>query len=132
MVNKVILIGNIAKDPEKKEFENSFVHNMTIAVNKSFKNKQGEYEQKATFINLVAWNKKVIDNYVRKGILVYIEGEIENRTYEDGNGNTRYITEVVVYKLVLLSSKKQDNTNSNNDKTMNDFNKGLEENDEFK
>lgn len=110
MLNRVILVGRITKDPElKKTQSNISVVSFTIAVNRQFTNDQGESQ--ADFIQCVAWRKQAenMQQYVRKGALLGIDGRIQTRTYETQNGETRYITEVVCDSVQFLESRKQDN-----------------------
>ena len=113
-MNKVILIGRLTKDPELRySGNNTPVASFSIAVNRTFSNQQGERE--ADFINIVVWNKQAetVKNYLTKGSQVAIEGRIQTRSYDDQNGQKRYVTEVVANNVEFVGSKKSSN-NSNN------------------
>ena len=92
MLNRVVLVGRITKDPELKRTQNNIaVVSFTIAVNRQFSNEQGESQ--ADFIQCVAWRKQAenMQSYVRKGALLGIDGRIQTRNYETQNGETRYV-----------------------------------------
>ena len=108
MVNKVILVGNVGADPEVRYVsEGVAVAQMTLATSESYKNKQGERVTNTEWHKLVVWRglAKVVEDHVRKGQSLYIEGKITHRSYEK-DGETKYITEIVVSKLKMLGSKK--------------------------
>jgi single-strand DNA-binding protein len=106
--NKVILIGHLGNDPEVKDLESGTkVANFSLATNDYYKDPQGERVENTQWHHLVAWNKtaEILEKYVKKGQEVAIEGKLTNRSYEDKEGNKRYVTEVVVNELVLLGKK---------------------------
>ena len=106
MINKVILVGRITKDPALRKTQNgTSVVSFTLACNRRVPS-QG---QDADFINCVAWNKTAdfMAQYVRKGALLGIEGRIQTRSYDDKDGKRVYVTEVVANSVQLLESKKQ-------------------------
>lgn len=108
MINRVVLIGRITKDPEKKVTQNNTsVVSFTLAVDSRYTNDQGE--KKADFIQCVTWNKSAdfMANYVKKGSLLGVEGRIQTRTYETNNGETRYVTEVVCDSVQSLESRRE-------------------------
>src|SRR5690625_2188376 len=95
-LNRVVLVGRLTRDPELRYTPNRVaVANFTIAVNRPFKNEQGENE--ADFINCVAWRRPAenLANYMKKGSQIGIDGRIQTRTYEGQDGKTVYVTEVV-------------------------------------
>ena len=106
MLNNVSLVGRLTKDPEVKPVGENQVCNFTLAVNRDYKNKDGEIE--ADFIQCTAWGTpaKFIGSYVSKGQLVSVTGRIQSRTYEK-DGITRYITEVNVNSVQSLEKAKQ-------------------------
>lgn len=107
MINRVVLVGRITKDPEQKRTQNNTpVVSFTLAVDSRFTNDSGE--KKADFIQCVTWNKSAefMSNYVRKGAMLGVDGRIQTRTYETNNGETRYVTEVVCDSVQLLESKR--------------------------
>ena len=114
-MNKVFLIGRLTKDPELRYTgSNVAVCSFSIAINRNFTNANGERE--ADFINVVVWRKQAenVKNYLSQGSQVAIDGRIQTRTYDDQNGQRRYITEVVADNVEFLGSKKGDNINVNN------------------
>jgi len=105
MKNKVQLIGNVGNDPEIKTLDGGKkVANLTIATNDSYKNEKGEKVEQTEWHKVVAWGKtaEIIEKYVTKGKEVALEGKLTHRSYDDKNGEKRYITEVVVSELLLL------------------------------
>jgi single-strand DNA-binding protein len=105
MKNKVQLIGNVGNDPEIKNFEGGKkVAHLNIATNDSYKNDKGERVEQTEWHRVVAWGKtaEIIEKFVTKGNQVGIEGKLTNRSYDDKNGEKRYITEVVVSEVMLL------------------------------
>lgn len=109
-VNKVILIGNVGKDPEIKYFDNeTAVANFPMATTeRGYTTKSGvEVPEKTDWHNIVAWRglAKVSENYIKKGTQIYVEGKLRTRNYDDQNGNKRYITEIVADVIQLLGRK---------------------------
>jgi single-strand DNA-binding protein len=105
MKNRVQLIGNVGNDPEIKNLEGGKkLANLTIATNESYKNDKGEKVEQTEWHRVVAWGKtaEIIEKYVTKGNQVAIEGKLSHRSYDDKNGEKRYITEVVVSELLML------------------------------
>jgi single-strand DNA-binding protein len=103
-VNKVILLGHLGKDAETK-FTPSGVSRstFTLATNRRSKDQQsGEWKDVTDWHNIVLWKSENVANYLLKGKQVYVEGHIENRSWEDKEGQKRYITEVVCFDLILL------------------------------
>lgn len=106
--NKVQLIGNVGNDPEIKIFEGGRkLANLTLATHESYKNDKGEKVEQTEWHKVVAWGKtaEIIERFVSKGKEIAIEGKLTHRSYEDKNGEKRYITEVVVNEMLLLGSK---------------------------
>lgn len=103
--NKVQLIGHVGQDPEIKNLDGGKkVVNFTIATNDSYKNDKGEKVEQTEWHKVVAWGKtaEIIEKYVTKGKEVAIEGKLTHRSYDDKNGEKRYITEVVANDVLLL------------------------------
>jgi single-strand DNA-binding protein len=103
--NKVQLIGHVGQDPEIKNLDGGKkVANLTIATNDSYKNEKGEKVEQTEWHKVVAWGKtaEIIEKYVTKGKEIAIEGKLTHRSYDDKNGEKRYITEVVANDLLLL------------------------------
>ncbi len=116
MLNKVILIGRLAQDPELRYTPNgNAVAKFTLAVNRSFKNKQGERE--ADFIDIIAWNKlaEICADYLGKGRLVALEGRLQIRSYDDSQGIRRKASEVVANEVRFLEKKKNENDENQNE-----------------
>ena len=113
-MNKVVLIGRLTRDPELRYTgNNTAVASFTLAVNRPFSNQQGERE--ADFINIVVWRKQAenVKNYLTQGSQAAVEGRLQTRSYDDQNGQKRYITEVIADNVEFLGSKGSSN-NSNN------------------
>ncbi|MEM9738009.1 MAG: single-stranded DNA-binding protein [Bacteroidota bacterium] len=107
-VNKAILIGNLGRDPEIRHLEDGTVKaSFSIATSKAYTDRTGEKITKTEWHNIVLWRglATIAERYLQKGKQVYIEGEITNRSYEDKSGNTRYISEIVGDKMVLLGNR---------------------------
>jgi single-strand DNA-binding protein len=105
MKNRVQLIGHVGNDPEIKTFEGGKVlANLTIATNDSYKNEKGEKVEQTEWHKVVAWGKtaEIIEKYVTKGKEIAIDGKLTHRSYEDKNGEKRYVTEVVANEVLLL------------------------------
>ena len=104
--NKVILIGNLTADPELKETESGiYVCSFTIAVNRRYKDHNGDAE--CDFINIVAWRERAefVADYFKKGQNILVCGEIQTRNWTDNNGNKRYVTEIVANEVAFTTPK---------------------------
>ncbi|QKX07713.1 single-stranded DNA-binding protein (plasmid) [Aquimarina sp. TRL1] len=104
--NKVQLIGNLGNDPEVKDLEGGKkVANFSIATNDYYYNKQGDKITDTQWHNVVAWGKtaEIIEKYANKGEKVAIEGKLTTRSYDDKEGNKRYVTEVVCHEILLMN-----------------------------
>jgi single-strand DNA-binding protein len=108
-VNKVILIGNLGKDPEVKYTPSGTpVAKLALATNERFKDKSGEWQDRTEWHNVVLWQRlaEIAGEYLKKGSKVYIEGRLQTRSWDDKNTNQkRYMTEVVANDLVLLGGR---------------------------
>ena len=107
-VNKVILVGNLGKDPEVKYLDSGVaVANFSLATSESYKNKEGERVNQTEWHNIVLWRglAEVAEKWLKKGSSVYIEGKIKTRKWEDKDGNTRYNTEILADNMTMLGSK---------------------------
>ncbi|HTF03687.1 MAG TPA: single-stranded DNA-binding protein [Bacteroidia bacterium] len=105
-VNKVILIGNLGKDPEVRYLEGGIaVANFPVATTESFRDKNGNKQEQTEWHQIVMWRRlaEVAEKYLRKGQQVYIEGKIRSRSWEDKEGNKRYTTEIFGDVLTILS-----------------------------
>lgn len=99
MINKAILQGRVGKDPEVRSTQGGKVANLTLATSESWKDRNGEWQEKTQWHNVVIWNEgsvKYVENNVRKGDMLFVEGMIETRKWQDQSGNDRYTTEIVV------------------------------------
>ncbi len=109
-VNKAILIGRLGKDPELRYTPSGrAVATFSLATSEVYQNQEGQRQENTTWHNIVCWGKtaELAKEYLRKGREVYLEGRIANRSYDDKDGNKRYISEVVVQNLKFLGSRQQ-------------------------
>src|ERR1700752_4086651 len=108
-VNKVILIGNLGKDPEVKYTpQGTAVAKITLATNESYKDKAGQWQERTEWHNVVLWQRmaEIAGEYLKKGSKVYIEGRLQTRSWDDKQTNQkRYMTEVVASDLILLGGR---------------------------
>jgi len=106
-VNKVILIGNLGKDPEIRRLENgAVVASFSIATSESFTDKNsGEKKEITDWHDIVLWRglAEIAEKYIRKGTKIYVEGKLKKRSWQDKEGNTKYNTEVIGEELTILS-----------------------------
>jgi single-strand DNA-binding protein len=111
-VNKVILVGNVGKDPETRYLEGgTAVCSFPLATSETYRNRDGEKVTNTEWHNVVLWRglAEVAEKYVRKGSQLYIEGRIRTRSWDDRDGNKRYTTEVVGDNMQMLG-KRSDET----------------------
>jgi single-strand DNA-binding protein len=109
-VNKVILVGNVGKDPEVKHLDsNSSVANFTLATSDHYTNKSGEKVTTTEWHNIVCWSglATLAENYIRKGSQIYVDGKIRTRSYDAQDGSKRYITEILADTIQLLGKKSE-------------------------
>ena len=119
-MTKVFLIGRLTRDPELRYTgSNTAVATFSLAVNRNFTNQSGERE--ADFINIVVWRKQAenVKNYLQQGSQVAIDGRIQTRSYDDQNGQKRYVTEVVADNVEFLGSRNSSNNSNNNNASTN-------------
>jgi single-strand DNA-binding protein len=110
MVNKAILIGRLGKDPEVRYTpDGTMVTNFNLATDEQWKDKNGEKVQKTEWHRIVAFGKlaEICGNYLVKGKLIFVEGRIQTRSWEDKEGVKRYTTEIVANNMQMLDSKGQ-------------------------
>ncbi|MBW2631644.1 MAG: single-stranded DNA-binding protein [Deltaproteobacteria bacterium] len=110
MVNKVILIGRLGADPEVRYTQDgTMVTNFNMATDEQWKDKNGERVQKTEWHRIVTFRKlaEICGNYLAKGRLVYIEGRLQTRAWDDKDGNKRYTTEIVASNMQMLERKEQ-------------------------
>ena len=111
MINKVILIGNLGKDPEVRHLESgSVVAKFSLATNENYRDKSGEWQTITEWHNVVAWRglAERAEKSLKKGMQVYIEGKLATRKWQDQNGNDRYSTDVVANTLRILEKRDSD------------------------
>lgn len=109
MVNKVILIGNLGKDPEVKHLESgSVVAKFSVATNENYRDKSGEWQTITEWHNVVVWRNLAerAEKSLKKGMQVYVEGKLSTRKWQDQNGNDRYTTDVVSNYFRILEKKE--------------------------
>jgi single-strand DNA-binding protein len=110
-LNKATLIGNVGSDPDVRTIGNgSRVANFSLATSRRWNDRNGQPQEKTEWHRVVAWDKgynlaEIVEKYVKKGDKLYVEGEIEYRTFEDKDGNTRYVTEIRAREVLMLGSK---------------------------
>lgn len=112
-LNKVMLIGRLGKDPEVISFDNGGKKmTVTLATSERYRDRNGQWQDQTEWHNIVAWGNLANDieekrrNYI-KGDLLFVEGKIKTRQYQDSSGNTKYITEIVAEKMNLISKSGQ-------------------------
>jgi single-strand DNA-binding protein len=107
-VNKVILVGRLGKDPEVRYTPSgSAVANFSVATSENWKDKGGEKQERTEWHNIVVWGKlaEICGQYLNKGKLVYLEGRLQTREWDDRDGVKRKTTEIVASEMVMLGSK---------------------------
>ncbi len=119
-VNKVILIGNLGKDPELKYLEGNIARlNFSLATTESFKDKNGNRVDQTEWHNIVMWRSlaETAEKLLKKGTQVYIEGKLQTRQWNDKDGNKRSTTEVVAetFKILQRREPNQQNSSEGND-----------------
>lgn len=110
-VNKVILLGNLGKDPDVRKLDNGVtVATFPLATSETFKNREGQRVDQTEWHNIVLWRglAEVAEKILKKGTQVFIEGRLRTRSWEDKEGRKRYTTEVIGENLILLSGRKGD------------------------
>ncbi|PLX00029.1 MAG: single-stranded DNA-binding protein [Marinilabiliales bacterium] len=110
-VNKVILVGNVGKDPDVRYLESgAAVANFPLATSETYKNRNGEKVTNTEWHNLVLWRglAEIAEKYVKKGTLLFVEGKIRTRSWEDKEGTKRYTTEIVADNMQLLGRRQDD------------------------
>lgn len=108
MINKVTLVGHLGKDPEIRNLESgAMVASFSLATNENYKDKNGEWQSLTEWHNIVAWRglAQSAERNLKKGSLVYIEGKITSRKWQDNNGNDRYNTDIVAQILKPLDKR---------------------------
>jgi single-strand DNA-binding protein len=113
MINKVILIGRVGKDPEIRHLENNTsVARFSLATSETYKNKNNEKITNTEWHNIVVWRglSEIAERYVKKGMMLYVEGKLRNRSWDDKDGNKRYSIEIEAENFQMLGSKPENDT----------------------
>ncbi|MFB3176632.1 single-stranded DNA-binding protein [Staphylococcus pseudintermedius] len=113
MINRVVLVGRLTKDPEFRTTQSGVeVATFTLAVNRNYKNKNGE--QQADFINCIVFRKQAenVNNYLSKGNLAGVDGRLQSRSYENQEGRRIFVTEVICDSVQFLESKNNNQSNN--------------------
>jgi single-strand DNA-binding protein len=107
--NKVILIGNLGKDPEVRKLQNNTVASFTLATSRRFKNAQGQVVSETDWHNIECWGRvaEVVAQYLHKGSKVLVEGELRYRSYKAQDGQNRNVTEIRANSMEILDTKQQ-------------------------
>ena len=111
MYSKTSLIGNVGKDPEIKVFESNTLVKFTLATSEKYKNKNGEMVTTTEWHNITAWGKlaEIIEKYVKKGALLFVEGKLHYSTSGEGD-QKKYFTEIKIDTMKMLGGKKEEST----------------------
>ena len=130
-VNKVILVGNLGKDPEVRHLEGgTAVANFTLATTEVFKDKSGVRQEQTEWHSIVVWRglAEIAEKYLKKGMTIYLEGKLRTRSWDDKEGHKRNSTEIVGDTFTILSKKENppsagnaDEGQSNSHKTVDDL-----------
>ena len=107
-LNKVMIIGNLGRDPEVRQAGESKVANFTVAVTERFTDSSGQRQERTEWVNVVVWRKlaEISQQYLRKGSQVYVEGRLQTRSWDDQNGQKKYMTEVVADNFQMLGRRE--------------------------
>lgn len=122
MVNKVTLIGRLGKNPEVRTLESGTnIAKFSLATDESYKDKNGEWQTITEWHNVIMWRDMAerAEKLLKKGYLVYVDGKLTNRSWQDENGNTKYITEVRANTFRLLRNEFSGNQSNGATKTTN-------------
>lgn len=106
-LNKHMLIGNVGQDPRVSSYNDRKVAQFTLATSETFKDRDGNKKEQTDWHNIVAWTPvaEIVEQFVKKGSRIYVEGKSRTRSYQTQNGETRYITEVLADTVILLDRK---------------------------
>lgn len=110
-INKVILVGNLGKDPDVRSLEGGAkVASFSLATTESFKNKEGQRVDQTEWHNIVMWRgqAELAEKFLKKGMQIYLEGKIRSRSWDDKEGNKRYTTEIIADSFIMLGAKRND------------------------
>ena len=118
-VNKVILVGNVGKDPEVRYLDKGVaIARFPLATSESYKGRDGERVTATEWHNIVLWRglAETAEKYVKKGSQLFIEGKIRNRSYDDKDGNKRYVTEIVADQMQMLGKRSDQGGDDSSDR----------------
>ena len=110
-LNKVTLIGNLGKEPEIQTLEGNIkVAKFSLATTESYRDANGQNQTNSDWHNIVLWRglAELAQNYLHKGSLVYVEGKIRTRSFDDKDGQRKYVTEIIAENILLLDKKEND------------------------
>lgn len=116
-LNKVMMIGNLGADPESRMAGEAKVTNFRIAVTERWKGADGQKKESTEWVSCVAWKRlaDICEQYLRKGSKVYVEGKLQTRSWDDKDGNKKFMTEVVVREMQMLGGKSNGTQPGNDD-----------------
>ena len=120
MVNKLILVGNVGKNPEIHHLEGgTAVARFSLATSEVWKDKAGEKHQETQWHAITAWRQlaELAEKYITKGMQLYVEGKVTYRTYDDKDGNKRYTTEIIAQEIRFLGSKPKSENDARSDES---------------
>ena len=122
-LNKVTLIGRLGRDPELKYFDSGAAKaNFPLATSETYTNKDGQRIENTEWHNIVFWRQlaEIAEKYLKKGSLIYVEGKLKTRSWDDQDGNKKYITEVECNNMIMLDkAPSSDNTSNMNNNASN-------------
>jgi single-strand DNA-binding protein len=112
MINRVILLGNLGKDPEVKRLENNVVAKFPLATHENYKDKTGNWQKITEWHNIVLWGNQAdrAEKILHKGSTIFLEGKLKTRKWTDSNGSERYTTEIYANSFKSLDKKDNDNS----------------------
>lgn len=117
-LNKVMLIGNVGKDPEVHFTPSGVkVAQLRLATSETWKDKDGAVQEHTDWHTIIAWRglADVIERLVRRGSRLYVEGKIQSRSFDDRDGNKKYVTEIIADSLLVLDAKRHDQPSNTNE-----------------
>jgi single-strand DNA-binding protein len=115
-LNKVTLIGNLGKDPETQTLEGGIaLAKFSLATSESYKDSEGVKQTQTEWHNIIVWRSlaEIAGKYLKKGSSIYLEGKIKTRSYEDKDGNKKYVTEIIADSFIMLGKPSSDRANIN-------------------
>jgi len=114
MLNKVLLIGRLGKDPDVKDLKGKKLAKFSLATSETYKNAKGEKVTNTEWHNVSCWDgtASIVEKYFKKGSSVFVEGKIKYESYDNDKGEKVYITNIVANKVLITSAKEGDNTTS--------------------